>query len=159
MAWWRQFGSHRYKLFFFTWWKNQYSLFLMILNSMLFIFFNWRIIALKYGVGFCRMSTWISHRYAYVPSLLNLTPTPSHPSCCSVAKSCLTLWDPWTSRLSPSTSLSSLSNTANSHWLSILRAVVYMFPSYCLHSFHPLLLWAVTTSLYFMSESPWLPCK
>ena len=42
----------------------------------LFIF-NWRIIALQYCVGFCCTSAWISHRYAYVPSL-NLPPT-SHP--------------------------------------------------------------------------------
>ena len=59
--------------------------------------FNWRMIALQYCVGFCRTSTWISHRYTYVPSLLNLLPTPSHPS-----------------RLSQS----SLHHTANSHWLS-----------------------------------------
>ena len=40
--------------------------------------FNWRIIALQYCVGFCHTSTWISHRYTYVPSLLNLHPI-SHP--------------------------------------------------------------------------------
>ena len=33
------------------------------------------------------------------------------------------------SKLSQSTYLSSLSHTANSHWLSILHMVVYMFPS------------------------------
>ena len=32
---------------------------------------NWRIVALQYCVGFCHTSTWISHRYTYVPSLLN----------------------------------------------------------------------------------------
>ena len=37
----------------------------------LFIF-NWRIIALQYYVDFCHTSTWIGHRYTYVPSLLNL---------------------------------------------------------------------------------------
>ena len=47
------------------------------------------------------ISTWISHRLTDVPSLLNLPPTPSHRS-----------------RLSRSTSLSSLSHTASSHWLS-----------------------------------------
>ena len=41
--------------------------------------FNWRIIALQYCVGFCHTAAWISHRYTYVPSLLNLPPT-SHPS-------------------------------------------------------------------------------
>ena len=39
---------------------------------------NWRIIASQYYAGFCHTSTWISQRYTYVPSLLNLPPT-SHP--------------------------------------------------------------------------------
>ena len=64
--------------------------------------FNLRIIALQNCVGFCHTSTWISHRQTYVPSLLNLLPTVSHPS-----------------RLSQGTNLSSLSHTANSHWLFI----------------------------------------
>ena len=38
------------------------------------IIFNWRISALQYWFGFCHMSTWISHRYTYVLSLLNLPP-------------------------------------------------------------------------------------
>ena len=50
--------------------------FLFVFNY-LFIF-SWRIIALQYCVGFCRTSTWVSHRYTYIPSLLNLPPT-SHP--------------------------------------------------------------------------------
>ena len=44
------------------------------------LFFNWGVIALQYCVRFCHTSKWISHRYTYVPSLLNLPPTPSHPS-------------------------------------------------------------------------------
>ena len=40
--------------------------------------FNWKIFALQRCAGFCHMSTWISHRYTYVPSLLNL-PLTSHP--------------------------------------------------------------------------------
>ena len=39
----------------------------------LFIFY-WRIIALQYFVVFCQISTWVSHRYTYIPSLLNLPP-------------------------------------------------------------------------------------
>ena len=39
---------------------------------------NW--IALLYCVGFCHISTWVSHGCTHVPSLLNLLPTPSHPS-------------------------------------------------------------------------------
>ena len=31
-----------------------------------YLFFNWRIIALQNFVGFCQTSTWISHRYAQV---------------------------------------------------------------------------------------------
>ena len=30
-------------------------------------FFNWRIIALQNFVVFCQTSTWISHRYTYIP--------------------------------------------------------------------------------------------
>ena len=61
--------------------------------------------------------------YVYVPSLLNLPPTLSHPS-----------------RLSQSTSLSFPHQTANSHWLSILHLVMYMLSYYSLNSSHPLLL-------------------
>ena len=38
------------------------------------LFFNWRIIALQNFAVFCQTSTWISHRYTYIPSLLNLRP-------------------------------------------------------------------------------------
>ena len=38
------------------------------------LFFNWRIIALQNFAVFCQTSTWISHRYTYIPSLLNLPP-------------------------------------------------------------------------------------
>ena len=37
-----------------------------------------RIIALKYCFDFSHTSTWISHRYTYVPSLLKLTHTSHH---------------------------------------------------------------------------------
>ena len=39
-----------------------------------FLFFYWRIIALQNFVVFCQTSTWISHKYTYTPSLLNLPP-------------------------------------------------------------------------------------
>ena len=46
-------------------------------------FFNWRIIALQYCVGFCRTSAWISHKCMYVPSLPNPPPNlPPHPPLC-----------------------------------------------------------------------------
>ena len=165
--------------------------------------FSLRIIALNHYVGFCRTSTWFSHRYMYVPSLLGLPPTPSNPSAAAaksrqscptlcdpidgrlpgsrpwdspgkntgvgchfllqcmkvtseseVAQSCPTLATPWTvdyqappsmrfprqeywsgmplpspfnpSRLLQSPSSSSLHQTANSYWLSILHMVVCM---------------------------------
>ena len=52
-----------------TGWSNKQQ---QIINS--------RIIALQNCVGFYHTSTWISHRYIYVPSLLNLLPTLPHPT-------------------------------------------------------------------------------
>ena len=50
---------------FIKWFKNKFT-------------FNWRIIALPYCcVSFCHTSTWINHRYTYVPSFI-LCPT-FHP--------------------------------------------------------------------------------
>ena len=40
-----------------------------------FVVLNVFLIDLQYCVGFCHTLTWISHRYTYVPSLLNLLPT------------------------------------------------------------------------------------
>jgi len=50
--------------------------------------FNWSITAFQYCVGFCYTSTWISHRYTYVPSLLTLHPI-SHPIPQLLFKNCL----------------------------------------------------------------------
>ena len=56
----------------------------LIRQGILFFFkfiFNWRMITLHCCVGFCHTPTWISHRYTYVPSLLNLPPIPLlHPT-------------------------------------------------------------------------------
>ena len=41
----------------------------------LFIFY-WRIIALQNFAVFCQTSIWISHRYTYIPSLLNFPLIP-----------------------------------------------------------------------------------
>ena len=49
--------------------------FLLLDLFLIFLFFNWRIIALQNFV-FCQTSTWISRRYTYIPSLLNLPPPP-----------------------------------------------------------------------------------
>ena len=43
-------------------------------SFLFFKFFYWRIIALQNFVVFCQTSTWISHRYTYIPSFLNLPP-------------------------------------------------------------------------------------
>ena len=45
--------------------------------SLFFKKFYWEIVALQYCSGFCHTATGISHRYTYVPSLLNL-PLTSH---------------------------------------------------------------------------------
>ena len=78
------------------------------LSFFVFLFFNWRIIALQNFVVFCHTSTRISHRYTHVPSLLDLHPILPNP----------------TFSLSQSPYLSSLSHTANSHWLSLLHMVM-----------------------------------
>ena len=36
------------------------------ISSLINLFFNWRIIVLWNCVGFCQISTWISHRYTYL---------------------------------------------------------------------------------------------
>ena len=79
--------------------------------------FNLSITALQCCVGFCHTTTWISHKYTHVHSVLNLLPT---------------LTQPQPSRSSESTELSSLCYTVNFHWLSILHMVIYMFQCYSL---------------------------
>ena len=80
-------------------------------------------VALQHSVGFRHTSTWISHRYTYVPSLLKLPPfshTSSHAS-----------------RLS-ATDGSFLCHATNYHWLSSLHMVLYMIPCCSLTSSYPL---------------------
>ena len=60
-----------------------YVFFLFFFSFLNFIF-NWRIVALRYCTGFCHISTWISHRYTDVPSLLKLP--PSNPLGCYRAR-------------------------------------------------------------------------
>ena len=102
---------------------------------------HWKVIALQYCLGFCHTSMWISHRYTYVPSLLNPSPT-THPILAF--------------RLSQSTGLSSLCHTANFDLLSILHLAVYMFLCYSFNLCYPLL---HTLCLFYTSASPLLPCK
>ena len=89
--------------------------------NFLFIYFNWRMIALQYWVGFCRVSAWICRRFAYVPSLVTPpTSSPSHPS-----------------GLTQSPGPSFPSHTANSPWPSMLHTM-HMFPCHSLHPSDPL---------------------
>ena len=46
--------------------------YLVIILCFIFFLFLLEDIAFQYCVGFCHTSTWISHRYTYVLSLLNL---------------------------------------------------------------------------------------
>ena len=89
-------------------WPQSLAFSKCLMNTIIFkkIIFYWRIIILHNFAVFCQTSTWISHRYTYIPSLLNLSPI-SHPS-----------------RLIQSPCLSFLSHSANSHWLSILHMVI-----------------------------------
>ena len=49
------------------------------------------------------------------------------------------------------------SHIANSHWLSVLHMVMYMFPCYSFHLSHGLLPCLLSTSLFSKSLSPLLP--
>ena len=109
-----------------------------------FLFFYWGKIALQYFIDLYQTSTWISHRYTYVPSFLNPPSPSSNPSHFS--------------KLSQISELSSLYYTANTHLLSIFtygNVLVSMlfsqfvppFPSPSVHN------------VFSMSVSPLLPCK
>ena len=84
--------------------------------------FNRRIIALKYCV-FYQSYISMHQPYVYICSLPHDRPShlPPQPTLWVVTES-------WFS----------LSPTTNLHWLSILHMVMYMFPCYSLHLFHPL---------------------
>ena len=86
-------------------------------------YFNWRIMPLQYCDGFCHTSTWINHRYTYVPPNHPDTPSlcPSHPIPLGCPR--------------PQT-LSAVLQASNFHWSSILHMVIYMFECYSLKSFH-----------------------
>ena len=51
--------------------KHSY-IFAFFSSLKIYLFFNWRIIALQNFVVFCQTSAWISHWYTDIPSLLNL---------------------------------------------------------------------------------------
>ena len=115
------------KVFFGGGWHNYWLVF----------FFYWKIAALQ-CVDFCHTSTWINHRYTYVPSLLTLPPTAP----ASIPHS----------RLSTEHQVELLCYIANSHWLSILHMVIYasvLLPQFIPPSPFP----TVSTSLLSMSAA------
>ena len=104
-------------------------------------FSNCRIISLEGCVGFCCIITWISCKYTYVPSLLNLSPCPhpiplSHHRILSLAP-CVILQF-----------LISYFTHSIVYVLMLLSQFIPLSPS-------P----AVSISLFSMSVSPFLPCK
>ena len=65
-------------------------LFFIVFN--LFIYFNWRLITLKYCNAFCHTLTWISHGCTCVPHAepcLHLPPHLPEPCFLDLAKSCI----------------------------------------------------------------------
>ena len=88
------------------------------------LFFNWRIITLQY----CHISIWIGHKRTCVPSLPNPPANnPTHLPPHAIPPGCQSTHRAW-------------SLGANSHWLSVLHMVTYIFQCYSLKSSHPLLL-------------------
>ena len=96
----------------------------VLLTFLYFFFFNWRKIALRCFVGFCRTAMWISYKYTHIPALLSLP--PPGPSC--------------PSRSSQSARLGSVCYTAASHLFSALHVGVHLCWCSFLHSSWPLLL-------------------
>ena len=125
------------------WGEPRTAFFFLFLK--MYLFFNWRIIALPNFVVFCQTSTWISHRYIYIyispPFWSSLpSPSPSHHS-----------------RLIQNPCLSFLRHTANSYWLSIVHMVREVSITLSIHlTISPI---SVSIILFSMSVSPLLPCK
>ena len=110
-----------------------------VFTFLMYLFFYWRIIALQNFVVFCQTSTWISHRYTYIPSLLNLPPhsTP-------LGRYRAPVWVLWAIQQIPAVYFT-YSNVSFHVTLSIHLTLS-----------SPLLM---SISLFSMSVSPLLPCK
>ena len=108
------------------------------LSLLYLLTFHWRRIALQYHIDFCHISTWISHRYTYVPSLLNPTPIslPIPPL--------LVVTEHW---------VELPVSHRKSHLPSVLHMVMYVFPNYSLNSPQPLLSPIVHKSVFYVSTA------
>ena len=102
------------------------------------IFFNWRIIALQYCAGFCHTTTWISHKYTYIPPFW-ISPRPPNHKLPLILQPLPPPTKSHPSKLLQSMRLSSLGYTATSNYLSLLQMVLYICQCYSLNSFQPLL--------------------
>ena len=92
--------------------------FFQVESLLIYLFFNWRKMALPCCAGFCHTTMQISHNYRYMASLPSPYATPlDHQNA----------------------RLGSLCYVASSHQLSILHMVVYICLCYFLHLSHSLL--------------------
>ena len=101
-------GLPWYSLSGVFWWTQ-------IVKYVFWFFFNWRIIALWCCVCFYHTLMWINHDYTLVPSLLNLLPA----ACPQPPLRVVT--EHW---------LSLLCYIATSHYIPLLRMVMYIFHCY-----------------------------
>ena len=98
--------------------------------SFILFSFNWRITALQYCVGFCHISTWISHWYTHGPSLLNLLHLPRHHTllCCYRAP----VWAPWVMQQIPTGYLFYIWLLVNLLLVFVENFCIYIYQGYWL---------------------------
>ena len=96
-----------------------------LLHVFFLIYFNWRLITLQYGSGFCHTLTWISHGGTCAPHPEPCLPSSPHPI-------------PLGHSSAPA--LSNLSHASNLDCWSVSHMIIYMFQCYSLKSSHPHLL-------------------
>ena len=100
--------------------KNVEHLFTILLAfsvSLFLIYFNWRLIILKYCNGFCHTLTWISRGCTCVPHPEAPSHLPPHP---------IPLGHP------SAPDMSTLSHASNLDWWSVSHMIIYVFQCYSL---------------------------